>query len=257
MKINLKNPLFIFGVGALLVAGSFLGATNAAGTPTREKVEFKTVQIGVELQEDISTDSEESNYVKVDGDGALVLKSLDAVKDGSEIMEPGNLYPERVRVVNNSPTDGEAPEYVRVVVRKYWIDDSGNKDTRIDPSVIQLLATDDWGGVASPSGEEVIYYCKKPINKGESSQVIESVSFEKDIEKYLYLMKATQTTTRTDTEEGIIIESFRTYGGQKFVVEMKVDAVQAHGAEQAMLGAWGVNAKFEGDILKSIDGKTL
>ena len=257
MKINLKNPLFLFGMGAVLVAGSIFGATKAADTPTREKVVFKTVELGVQLQEDISTDVNNPEYIKIEGDNTLVFKSLDSVKAGSEIMKPDNNYPERVRVLNNSPTESAAPEYVRVVVKKYWVDDTGKKDTTIDPSLINLNTSADWGKIESESGEEVIYYCKKPLQKNESSQVIESVSFGKGIEKYLYYMKSTQTTTATETAEGTIIESTRTYGGQPFKVEMKVDAVQAHEAASAMLGAWGVDAKFDGDTLKSIDGEAL
>ncbi len=257
MKINLKNPLFLFGMGAVLVAGSIFGATKAADTPTREKVVFKTVEVGVELQEDISTDVNNPNYVKVEGDKALVFKSLDSVKTGAEVMKPDKNYPERVRVVNNSPSESSAPEYVRVVVKKYWLDDTGKKDTTIDPSLINLNSSADWGKIEAESGEEVIYYCKKPLQNNESSQVIESVSFGKDIDKYLYYMNFTQTTTATETEEGTIIESTRTYGGKSFKVEMKVDAVQAHEAASAMLGAWGVDAKFEGDTLKTIDGEAL
>ena len=272
MKINLKHPLFLLAAGLILASGGAFGATKAvsADKATVENVGFETASIGVKLQEDRSTDPDKEDYVTVaavkDGKevtGELVFTSLAAVKSGKEKLVVETPYPENIRVVNPTSDDKESDgssgaEYVRVVIRKYWVDENGKKDTTLDPSIIKLNKTSDWGEVDLASGEEIILYSKKPIDNTDNkntSKVIESITFDEKI-----LDDITKTTTKTETEEGYIIESNSTYGydGKTFKVEARVDAVQAHSAEEAILGAWGVKAQIDsnGTIVK-IDNTNL
>ncbi len=272
MKINLKHPLFLLAAGLILTSGGAFGATKAvsADKATVENVGFETASIGVKLQEDRSTDPDKEDYVTVaavkDGKevtGELVFTSLAAVKSGKEKLVVETPYPENIRVVNPTSDDKESDgsngaEYVRVVIRKYWVDENGKKDTTLDPSIIKLNKTSDWGEVDLASGEEIILYSKKPIDNTDNkntSKVIESITFDEKI-----LDDITKTTTKTETEKGYIIESSSAYGydGKTFKVEARVDAVQAHSAEEAILGAWGVKATIDsnGTIVK-IDNTNL
>lgn len=239
MKFNVKNPLFILAAGVLLVTGSLVTATRASGsgTPKTESVEFKTAHLSVELQEKQSGD-----YVKIqetrDEDGAidsdklgkLAFTSLADVNEGKEMPKPGTEYDEDVQVKNN----GDCDEYVRAVVYKSWLDADSNKVTDLDSSIIELnLANStDWIAV-SDSDECTTYYYKKALKSGETTKLIDSVSFGKSILNSE--VKATK-----DDKGGIQTDVVYAYNGKKLQVEMRVDAVQTHSAEDAILGAWGV-----------------
>lgn len=272
MKINLKHPLFVLAAGLLLVTGGAFGATKAADVDKAhiENVVFETASIGVKLQEDRSADPEKNDYVTVaavkngkEVTGELEFISLASVKDGKENLVVETPYPENIRVVNPSEKDSESdgstgPEYVRVVIRKYWVDENGKKDTTLDPSIIKLNKTSDWGEIDLASGEEVIYYSKKPIDNTDNkntSKVIESITFDEKI-----LDDVTKTTKKTETEKGYIIESSSAYDydGKTFKVEVRVDAVQTHSAKEAILGAWGVEAQIDSNgTIVMIDGTKL
>ncbi len=238
MKFNVKNPLFILAAGVLLVTGSLVTATRASGsgTPTPKSVTFSTATLGVELQEKQSGD-----YVKIqesrDEDGAidsdklgkLAFTSLADVNEGKEMPKPDTEYDEDVQIKNN----GDCDEYVRVVVYKSWLD-ADNKATDLDSSIIELNLAEstDWIAV-SDSEECTTYYYKKALKSGETAKFIDSVSFGKGILNSE--VKATK-----DDKGGIQTDIVHAYNGKKLQVEMRVDAVQTHSAEDAILGAWGV-----------------
>ncbi|SDB34915.1 hypothetical protein SAMN02910298_01708 [Pseudobutyrivibrio sp. YE44] len=247
--IKIKNPLFVLAAGLLLVAGSTFGVvtTTSAQKADGAKVEgvaFSTAKISVMLEENQSTD-ETPDFKKVawmDAEGNT--ESSDLKFTNLDHITPGETYEEDVRVVN----DSDYPEYVRVVVRKYWLKGS-DKDSSIDPEIIQLHKTGEWIEQDSTSGEEVIYYYKKPLNKGEKAQFINGISFDEAIGKI-----KEKTAFEYDVPEGKVIESKTTYeyDGKQFKVEMRVDSVQASSADQAIFAAWGVEPEFSGDTLTGV-----
>ena len=46
------------------------------------------------------------------------------------------------------------------------------------------------------------------------------------------------------------------YDDKYVSIEVQADAVQTHNAEEAMLGAWGVKAEVENNVLKSVNDST-
>ncbi|MBR5638092.1 MAG: hypothetical protein IKW81_14335 [Pseudobutyrivibrio sp.] len=266
MRFNVKNPLFILAAGLLLVAGSAFGSTKAekAQGATVESVEFQTAKISAKLQEKQGENYVDVAGVKVHEDGttedfanALLFKSLANVKAGSELLKVENPYEEKIQVLNDS--DGEYPEYIRVVVRKYWVDEENKKDSSLDPTLIKLDVADGWGAIESDSHEEVVYYYRNPVNQTTEANkpvdFVKSITFDRRIKD-----DHTTTITKTPVEGGTLIESTGAYGynGKSFVVEMRVDAVQAHSGAEAMHGAWGVEAGMDSNgKLNSIDGKSF
>ncbi len=244
--IKIKNPLFILAAGLLLVAGSTFGVATSAQKADGAKVEsvgFSTAKISVKLEEQQGdTDEDYAKVAWMDTDGTTKSSDLQFVNLTS--IKPGETYAENLRVVN----DSDYPEYVRVVVRKYWVNADG-KDVNIDPAYITLHRTEDWIEKDSESGEEVIYYYKNPIGKGEKAQFLNGISFDKEIGK-----EKSKTVTTTETSEGKVIESKTTYeyDGKQFKVEARVDAVQANSAEDAINAAWGVIPTFSGDTLEDV-----
>ena len=62
----------------------------------------------------------------------------------------------------------------------------------------------------------------------------------------------------TYDEDGNALVTIEGYQDKSFKIEVRVDAIQARHAKDAMLGAWGIDAQFdEAGNLISIDGDTL
>jgi hypothetical protein len=235
MKKIIKNPLIILAAGVLILAGSSVGATRAAMTYSEaaERVEFETDALYVDIQEEQGS----AGYVSVGGPkhtvGVLSLTSVKNQITDKNPLQVGSVYDENVKIQNTST--GDYDEYVRVLVRKSWVKNNGEKDTRLDPSLIELQVTSDWfEDSAKTTTEGTIYYCKKPVPAGTGIQFIDGISFGDGILEGV--------TTKDVTEDGTIVKNVYAYDGKTFQIEIRVDAVQTHHAEEAILGAWGVHA---------------
>ena len=247
MKINVKHPLFILAAGLVLVGAGAFGTTRAveeysSGT---QGVQFETAKFSVDLIEEQS-----SGEITVAGShtkpATLALSAFDKVKAGTEEIKVDYPYPEKVWIQNNS--GGEFPEYVRVVVDKNWVDENGDKDTSADPALIGLNAASGWSKIDSGK-EQTVFYYTKPIEKSEKIQLLESIQLDK---------KVIDGYSKTEIIDGNKYVTIEGYESKTFSIQMRVDAVQAHHAEDAMLGAWGVVAEINEDgTIKSIDGTDL
>lgn len=247
MKVNVKHPLFILAAGVILVGASAYGTTRAVDVYSSEKqgVQFETAKFSVDLIEEQST-----GEVTVAGShtkpATLALSSFDKVKSGTEEIKVDYPYDENVWVQNNS--DEEFPEYVRVVVDKCWLDENNDKDTSADPSLIKLNEKEGWAKVDSGK-EQTIYYYTRPLAKNEKIQLLDSIQLDK---------KVIDGYSSTETIDGNKYVTIEGYESKTFSIQMRVDAVQAHSAEDAILGAWGVVAEIGDDgTIRSIDGKDL
>ncbi len=232
MKINIKSPLIVLAAGIFLVGASSVGATRAAVTyqSATESVDFSTSSLSVDLQE-----NQGGKYVSVDGNDSLKFTNL------TTDFHIGQEYDEDVRILNNST--GKYDEYVRVTVKKSWVDSNG-KNTDLDPSLIEFQVADGWFKAPSESTtEKDVYYYKKPVGYGEDN----TVPFLKKVSINNKLLNCVNTTETHKEGEYRIIENDYRYDGISFNVEIKVDAVQTHNAKDAILGAWGVDAEIGSD----------
>ena len=133
---------------------------------------------------------------------------------------------------------------------KSWQDKEGNKDTSLDPDLIQLnfLTENGWQIDESASTPErtVLYYTSLLAPDQSTAELLgeDALSIDSAVGT-----KVNQTETRT--EEGTVITTRYAYDGYSFQVEIEADAVQTHNAEDAIKSAWGV------DVAVSEDGNRI
>ncbi len=248
MRLNIKSPLIVLAAGIILVGASSVGATRAAKVyqSNTETADFSTASLSVDLQE-----KQGEKYVSVDGKDTLKFTNL------SSDFHIGEKYDENVRVVNNST--GEYDEYVRVTVKKSWVDSDGKKITKLDPDLIKFSVADGWfedvsNNTSDKTKEKSVFYYKRPIVYGDGNAVdfLTNVKIDNDLLKY-----ASTITTKEEGEYTIIENKYK-YNDYSFNVEIKVDAVQTHNAKDAILGAWGIDAEVSGDgTITKINGKSV
>ena len=256
MKKIIKNPLTILVLGLIIVAGSSVGATRAAMgySSAAENVDFETEKLLVDLQEDIEGNN--GNYVSIgltqsDSNNKNKVGKLNLTTVSKQITEDNKLkvnydYDENVKIQNTST--GEYDEYVRVLVRKSWINSDGTKNTNLDPSVITLKTTSDWvEDTTEKTTEGSVYYYKKPLAVNGEVQFLDAISFEREI--------LNGVTTTNVSQDGTIVKNVYGYDGKTFEIEIRVDAVQTHSGAEAILGAWGVDATIDASgNITSING---
>ena len=257
MKKLFKNPLILFALAIVLIAGSSVGAASAAFvyTTQAQQVNFSTAQISVELLEaqskevDGSLVADTDNYKSVSQDTGLTYPCIN-----QEDFKIGVKYPEVIAVRNNSNDTTGYSEYVRVIVTKSWQKD-GKKDTTLSPELINLETDDSWyHDKDADTREQSVYYLTSPLVNGASKDFIKSITIDNKV--------VTEGALTTSTEEGgyTTITTTYEYDGQTFNVELEVDAVQTHNAVDAIRGAWGVTAttdKADDGNITSINGKSV
>ena len=150
-------------------------------------------------------------------------------------------YPELLTVTNS----GQIDEYVRVTVYKYWINEKGDKVSDLDLDLIVLGFTEssDWIIDENYSTDEriVLYYTKvlagtKTQAGGETTPAfMETMRIDGSIKDHV-----SQTIVKEDYENGYkVITTIYEYDGKSICVDVEVDAIQTHNAEDAALSAWG------------------
>ena len=154
---------------------------------------------------------------------------------------PGKKYEERIAARNGSDIN----EYVRLTVKKYWVDSDKNKDTRMDPELIKLS----YGGKAYNSSawainekehtkESDTYYLRNMLSGGETSADLFDTL---QIDAAVYdLGDVKTTTTHTDTNKTVITYKYD-YDDFTFYIEADVQAIQTHNVNDAIGSLWGVN----------------
>ena len=153
---------------------------------------------------------------------------------GDPTLLPGKKYTERLAVTNN----GTIPEYVRVTVYHYWLNEDGTKALELDPELIRLgfVEKNGWSiDAASTTPERTVLYYATPLASGRTSPVfLESVLVDSAVQS-----KVTQTASSSD---GLTtITTVYEYNGKQIFLDVHVDGVQTHSKDQAKLSAWGVN----------------
>lgn len=162
------------------------------------------------------------------------------------LVDPGRTYKEELSARNGNNVD----EYVRIIVRKYWVDSSGKKSTVMDPALIKLT----YNGKAYNSGAWIVnseehttesdtYYLKKILNAGDTSDLLFN---ELTIDGVVAdLGNETTTTTKEsrgpDKQEVTVITYSYDYDDFTFYIEADVQAIQTHNSSDALKSLWGVS----------------
>lgn len=246
-----KSVLLFAAAGALLLL-STVGNTRAALTYYSENygMQVAVSNTGVSLEENGIMVS----YVPNDGSDKAINEPLLTHIPGSvtgqntgkdekdenvgEKFQLGKEYQEELSVTNR----GDIDTYVRVTVMKSWMKD-GKKDTKLSPDLIRMdmdqkNADNGWIKDASASAdgtgtgayqERMVLYYTTPLKPGKSSTLFNSkISIDPVIGQEV-----------TQEKEGNVIRTSYKYNGYSFQLEVSVDAVQTHNAEDAIKSAWG------------------
>ena len=186
------------------------------------------------------------------GASAAILKALKDADGNAVNVIPGQVYDETLAVKNNSGR----PMYVRMIVRKYWLDKNGKEDAGLDPSLIKLTYKgsdfngDDWiknDNEDTPSGESSTYYYKTMLTDEDdtTAPLIDGVSVDSSI------LKKYTTSSSTNNGKNVITYKYQ-YDGCSICLEVEAQAVQTHNAEDAIKSIWGVDATLSGDSIESV-----
>ena len=152
-------------------------------------------------------------------------------------VEPGKKYEEVIQAKNGTDID----QYLRLTVRKYWVDPDGKKTTALEPSLIHLTYGDsDYNSTAwtinkSESTEERATYYYKSILPGGNTTAALFDTLQID-GKIIDNMK---TETRTEGNKTIFTYTYQ-YDGYTFYIEADVQAIQTHNVMDAIHSQWGV-----------------
>ncbi len=244
----------LLGLASALLLGSTIGSTRAALTYYSENYTAKITvsQIGVSLLEngevvsrrDYDEDEWKTSSNAGDASGSGVL--LQNMLEEGEKIALNKKYQEELRVENS----GEINQYVRVRIYRYWTKENESGDmekvTTLSPKLIDLeLANEDrWiknpdDAAAIENGEkeclELYYKGVLPAKSGEKSI---TVPFAENI---LIDGQVASAAEVRDDGKGTITTVYK-YDGVRFNLDVEVDAVQTHNAQDAIKSAWGVDA---------------
>lgn len=262
-KKNMKMPkstlaLLVVAIGLLLF--TTIGGARAALTYYSETYssQFNMRHIGITLLENgepvsarnynvNQSDNLEGNW-QYSGDGILLANLL---AEGEDLIL-GHTYDEKLSVKNTSSEGNEngIDEYVRVTVRRYWLDAEGKKATDLSPELIEVHFTDtDWIlDEASHTEERDVLYYKHilPVNEEALTPFVDTLRIS---DKVPYTVR--QETSKDENGKTVITTIYK-YDGYQFVLEAEADGVQTHNAKDAIRSAWGVEVTLSGDEITGI-----
>lgn len=226
----------LFALALLLLGSGTVGGARAALNIESQyyNSEVELYDIGVALVEQQAN----GNFKVVAGKNALMGETSPigtAIASDGKLL-PGKTYSEVLAVRNTA----EINEYVRVSVFKYWQDANGNKAPEMDSKWIKLgfVTGNGWEIDESSATEErtMLYYGPKVAPGEDTTPFLSTVTIDDTI-----LTKVKQTTD-VDVKSGVtVITTTYIYNGNRFCIDVIVDSVQDHNAEQAKISAWGVN----------------
>ena len=166
-------------------------------------------------------------------------------EDGATI-QPGRVYREEIAARNGAGT----PQYVRLIVYKYWTDEAGNKTQELDPSLIQLT----YGGEeynssawqrndAESTPERSVYYYSGQLPAGADSAVLfDQLRIDDQV-------MTGDNIIEDQTDETHYTYHFK-YDGYQCCIKAEVQAIQTDHADEAVESLWGVpNVTVDGGSL--------
>lgn len=230
-KKKITAPVVALLVTALILAFAMAGTAQAALDKKSNVYEanIELTSLDVALVENGQERSGEDTLLK------------DMIPDGKEFAV-GYRYDENLGVKNV----GEEPEYVRVSVNRYWVDEDDSKATDLSPKLIELgWADGGWvtstGGALSKadmSKEQTVFYSKEPLAVGDSLTFATTLRINPDI---LGAAKVDKVD-KGQREDGVYyVTTYYEYDNHKFAIDVEVASVQTHNAKDAIKSAWGVD----------------
>ena len=249
-----KANIALFVLAAVLLLGGGIGAGRAALTYFSETYSSRVemFDIGVSLVEngDIVSyrdfDEDQNRQVDVsEQTGVLLAKMLEE----GQSFQLNKKYKEELSVTNS----GDIDQYVRVTIRKYWLNPDGSRNRELSPDLINLNLTnvveadqvdafvannpdeDVWVHDTDSDTREIkVLYYRRVLPIGETSKIFtDTLSVDGSVAD-----KVSQT--ETETKDGKVITTTYKYDGVQFRIEADVDAVQTHNDENAVHSAWGI-----------------
>ena len=219
----------------MILLGSLISTTRAnlvQGNGSEVEVDLtsldvKLIENGVQVN---SSDAEDQNE-EAEGQASEESAGSLLTELKGTVIDPGFTYDEQIAVKNT----GNSPEYVRVVVRKYWTQD-GKKDTGVKPETIQLLQdNEDWFvNEAESTAEQTVYYYRKALEAGETSTLLfGGVRLDPAIMK--------DFTVKEESGNPKVLKADFAYNALDFNVDAEAQSIQYKYADQAIPSAWGVN----------------
>lgn len=209
MKQILSSPVttvVLFVLAAALLLGTTIGGARAAFSARTEnpyQAELETPEIDISLLE---------NNTVVEGE--LLLPNITTLKPGTEYSEP-------LAVQNNG-----ADAYVRVTIYKYWEQEKA-KQYGLDSELIELnLLENGWYKAPESTEERTVLYYTSILPHGATASFADALTISPKIGEKMQL-KPDKTVTYA-------------YDEANFQIEVKVDAVQTHNADNAIKSSWGI-----------------
>ncbi|MBQ7437400.1 MAG: hypothetical protein IJV30_08820 [Oscillospiraceae bacterium] len=256
-----RSPMgttFLFMLAILFLMTGTIGGVRAAPQIYNENSGYGGVQldtIGVSLYENdklVGSRNYERDYSNdstakadfVEGGSHVLLSNM--LGDENKI-QLGRKYTEKLHVVNS----GNIPEYVRVTIYKYWTDSAGNKvaaTDRLSPDLIDLhlLVNNNNGWVMDTEDKEtntrertVLYYTSLLGIGNPTPYFTDTLKID---ERIIDLVDIKTSTTTGDGNKIVETVTWLAEDGYQFWIEVEVDAVQNHNAEDAVRSAWGLQA---------------
>ena len=242
MKKNLsRKTLALIAAAALLFAGGTFTATRAVLNifSPEHFLEFETSNQAVRLMENGSP-------------AGSLLSTL------NKKVSPGMNYTEEIAARN----DSDVSQFVRIVVRKYWMDGNnkvhsfgdtvdGETVTIPDPDKIKLTLANNglWqkNDLESTVEREVYYYKNAVPSKGVTEPLTSKIKVDSSVaDPYT-------TDPLIDPDNmpvGKTITYVYDYDGYKICLEAEAQSVQTHNAQKAVMSLWGMpNVTVSGSTL--------
>ena len=234
----------LLSASVVLLAGSTVGSARAALTYYSENygAQVEVSNIGVSLVENGSVvrSRDYTSNGKWEEKSTTDNKLLTALSKNNTKIIPGEKYDEELTVKNSGTID----TYVRVILKKSWINEKGEKDTTLSPNLIKLnlLLDGKWmiDESASTSERTILYYTE-PLKSGDETDPLSNkISIDSSI--------ATKVKQDVIEKDGYkTITTTYAYDGYNFQLEAEADAVQTHNAQDAIKSAWGVDVDVDGN----------
>ena len=259
-----KRTLALLAAAVIMLGGSGVTGAKAALTVFSPNYDatIQTNAIDVAIIE------------KVDG-AATTIANTTELKPGTltltndEAIAIGKKYTDVISVKNTT----QVPEYVRVIVRKYWYEkgktEKTDKTLGLNPKWIELNVEDPSKWIVksrSESNQEYsVYYLKSQLGS-EASEVLfdgfrishevktegKTITVTKGDYKKVFDNDADASAAAKELGNGAVIEYSYTYDGCTFNVEVEAQSVQTHSAADAMKSVWGVDATVSGNSITAV-----
>lgn len=243
-RISILTLVMFAVAGAMFAFGALNFGLSPYITSDDLQSEFQLDHIGVNLLE-----NHKAIGTKDEAGGKLMdyLKEADADGDGVVDIAPGKKYREEITALNSSGVN----QYVRIIVRKYWMTANGEKDTSMDPGLIKLkFGKSDYNSkwqinAKEHTTETDTYYYKSVVPAGEETDLlVDTLQIDSSVaEKYV--------SDSHQNEEGqtVITYSYEN-DGKIACVEAEAQALQPHNINDAIKSVWGVqNVTVSGNTL--------